>query len=159
MAELPDYSTETIVFTSDTRRNVSTDQLIQDIEIKTSIEVFEYMNNISLEVEDVSLFELSENDSRRAYKIAKAALLRLASSKLKASYFNNVEVASTEDTSQSDLAKINETLLNILPDEDVTEFDIILSVYPTKDDKWIFDFEDDTTSHLVSMHVTPPNLA
>lgn len=160
MANNFEHSSQRIVVNTEVDKEIATGRLLSRVGVLVCLNDYEFMSRVSMDTEGVSLIELGTADPRRAYKIAKLALQRLAEKNLAATVVNGEVVADKNTATPEELTAASQAVLaSRLPDEDTTEIDFTVGVYPSVHDVYALKFDPDYNVPIVEMHVTPPNLA
>lgn len=160
MVNESEHSSKRILVDTQVERVVATNALQSRVGITLCLNDFEFINRVSMDTEGVSLIELGSTDARRAYKIARAAVCHLVETDMTAAVINGNVVADRHDATAEELTMISKTsIANILPDEDTTEFDFTVAVYPSTLDVHILKMDPGSSTPIVEMRVTPPDLA
>jgi hypothetical protein len=160
MANKYEHTSQRIILNAEAEKDASTGKQLSRVGVSVCLSDYEFIDRVSMDTEGLSLMELGGIDSRRAYKIAKLALHRLAETNLAATVVNGEVVADKNSATPEELAAASQaSLASRLPDEDTTEIDFTVGVYPSVHDVYALKFDPDSTIPIVEMHVTPPDLA
>jgi hypothetical protein len=160
MANKFEHTSQRIIVNTEAEKEAATGKLLSRVGVSVCLNDYEFMDRVSIDTEGLSLMDLGIVDSRRAYKIAKLALHRLAETNLAAIVVNGEVIADKQIATPEELARASqESIASRLPDEDTTAIDFAVGVYPSVHDIYALKFDPDSTIPLVEMHVTPPNLA
>ena len=160
MASKFEHTSQRIVLNTQTNEETATGKRKSQVDVSICLNDYEFMSRVSMDTEGVSLIELGTADPRRAYKIAKLALQRLAEKNLAATVVNGEVVADKNTATPEELTAASQAVIaSRLPDEDTTEIDFTVGVYPSVHDIHVLKFDPEQSMPIVEMHVTPPNLA
>lgn len=130
-----------------------------EVQVAMTLADFDYINEMCINTEEMTLTEFAEVDARRAYKICKVALNDIFSKNVSAIKHNQDTIIDTTSASTQEIANISRKFVQKLPDEDIEKIDFSINVHPSDDDIRVFDISPDTQYELFKMHVEPPNLA
>lgn len=161
MSETPKNTSERIIVRSAIDHNSAADTPATSITIGVCLSDWEYINKVSVDTEGVSLQELSEYDTRRAYKIARMTLAHLVQTTSASGLrVNGPAVANKDTATPAELAAMGKTSIDrILPDEDVTAFNFDIGVYPTDEDVEMFGVDPNAIMPIVDMRSEPSGFA
>jgi hypothetical protein len=160
MANKYEHTSQRIIVNAEADKEVATGKLLSRVGVSVCLSDYEFIDRVSRDTEGLSLMDLGIIDSRRAYKIAKLALYRLAETNLAATVVNGEVVADKNNATPEELAAASKSsIASRLPDEDTTEINFTVGVYPSVHDIYALKFDPESTIPLVEMHVTPPDLA
>lgn len=155
-----EHTSQRIVVNTQTDQELATGRLLSQVDVSISLYDYEFIDYVSKKTEGVSFIELGAVDSRRAYKIAKLALRRLAEVDMTATVINGEVVANRRSSSAPELTAIGQAALaSCLPDEDITEIRFTVGVYPSVHDIYALKLDPDSNIPIVEMRVSPPDLA
>lgn len=130
-----------------------------DIQIAMTLADFEYINEMCINTEEMSLAQFAETDARRAYKICKVALNDIFSKNIRSIIYNQHTIIDTSESPLHEVAAVAKNWIKTLPDEDIEKINLSINIHPSDDDIRVFDIHPNTQYELFKVHVEPPNLA